>query len=406
MNSRTKTAEMKTTCLRFAILILSLTLFWWAIYLNVIPEEWRPRNPIFNIGVVPKWAAVAVAIFSAISVIQFAGKVTYGMPGSIGRPISKKLSSIAPKYGCVSAIALVSLLIGGIARWELSPSLVTLLFGVIALGGFIATLNRGFAMHHGQRAGLRSDLLYSLIPSGVDLLKSDTRPPILYLRSFSKELERATSFGKFGNYMGGKRSLFFVALGIRNNEELWGQHWRAFPRRFIIRKIAQSGRSTMDQQMIFAEFFRLLGPYIAIGRPGEGMASMDLGASKLYVSDADWQQTVLDLIDRSAAVILEAGDSKGLQWEIEEVTTTCDPEKLLIILPRRESEYRSFCLSVQHIFPRALPDEPPESRLLMFDEAWGPIELENPTWSVEDALAPFCRRLNLTIGEPESSGHS
>jgi len=161
------------------------------------------------------------------------------------------------------------------------------------------------------------------------------------------------------------------------------------------RKLLDSNRSAHDEQMIFADYFSEFGPYIAIGRPGESFESMDLGAAKYYVPDEEWASKVIELINSSGAILIEAAESKGLSWEIKQVLNQVAPEKVLLILPSTDVEYREFCMFSTGLFPYPIPERLPKTRLLMFGPVWSPILLENATMILEDAVKPFVERLDL-----------
>ena len=229
-------------------------------------------------------------------------------------------------------------------------------------------------------------------PTAQELLESDSRAPILYLRSFQKEQVKATTLGRFSYLRTGTQGFYLFARRPTD--------FSSFIRKALVReykrKLLDSNRSVHDEQMLFAEYFSNFGPYIAIGRPGESFESMDLGAAKLYVPNDYWQDKVIELIETSGAVVLEAASSEGLTWEIRQILDRLDPERLLIILPRNGAEYRDFCVFAEGIFPHPMPIEMPTTRLLMFDADWTPIPLEDGVPIVEDAVAPFMARLTGT----------
>jgi len=227
--------------------------------------------------------------------------------------------------------------------------------------------------------------------SAIELMDEDPRPPIIYLRSFTDEQSKASAKNRF-NYLSGSLAGVYMFTHTPTN---FSALYRDMFERDKNRKISGSIRSTMDEQMFFAQYLSEFGPYIAIGRPGESFESMDLGAAKLYVNDEDWQKTIIELIESANVVVLEAGESAGLSWEISQLVSKANPQKVLMILPRHQSKYDEFCLLAEEFFPESFPEDLPVSRLLMFEDGWIPVELNNPTMSVEDALRPFIERLGL-----------
>jgi len=226
--------------------------------------------------------------------------------------------------------------------------------------------------------------------SAPELLATDRRPPILYLRSFVRERSKATTLGRFG-YIRNPAGFYLTSR--------WPSAFSAFLRNSLVqeykRKFLDSNRSVHDEQMLFAEYFSELGPYIAIGRPDEAFESMDLGAAKYYIPDEAWMTKVIELINSSAAIVIEAAESEGLSWEIREVLCRVAPEKVLLILPRNEADHREFCIFAAGLFPHPMPEELPSTRLLMFGANWLPIPLEDYTMVIEDSVRPFVDRLGL-----------
>jgi hypothetical protein len=73
-------------------------------------------------------------------------------------------------------------------------------------------------------------------------------------------------------------------------------------------------------------------PFVAIGKPGERLPQ--IGASRIYVSDSDWQQVVTSYIERANLIIVIAGKTHWVQWELANVLTQGLISRLLIIFPR------------------------------------------------------------------------
>lgn len=122
--------------------------------------------------------------------------------------------------------------------------------------------------------------------------------------------------------------------------------------------------------------FASLGPFIAIGRPQEDMSP--LGAAREYVAGEDWQSFLLRRLDEAGLVIIRAGSSGGLLWEIEQVRERIPPERLLLFLgvsddqETRAEAYAAFRTTVRDTFPHPLPERPPEPTecFVRFDSNW------------------------------------
>lgn len=89
-----------------------------------------------------------------------------------------------------------------------------------------------------------------------------------------------------------------------------------------------AGIVTEEEQL--RDVLQPFGDLIAIGRPGEELPTP--GAARLYVSDAQWQSVVSDQMRSAALVVIRAGHSTGLLWELKQAFETLDPRKLLILV--------------------------------------------------------------------------
>ena len=118
------------------------------------------------------------------------------------------------------------------------------------------------------------------------------KPPVLLLRSFTDDV-----------------------AGIPSN--------MLIPRLFRRRKRLE--------EMIGEELTRA-GPFVAIGKPGERLPQ--LGANRLYVGDSEWQAVVQSYIARSDVIIVIAGKTHWVQWELANVLRQDRIAGLLIVFPR------------------------------------------------------------------------
>ena len=128
-----------------------------------------------------------------------------------------------------------------------------------------------------------------------DVLARDTRPPVLYLRSFLDD-------------------------GRGRDISIWRQLTDAL--RSLVNK-------TFEQRL--ALYAEPVGPFVAIGRPGEELP--ELGAARMYVSNQDWQSVATDLMERSQLVVLQVGETRGLQWELDRVDELKRPDEVILFTP-------------------------------------------------------------------------
>jgi len=74
------------------------------------------------------------------------------------------------------------------------------------------------------------------------------------------------------------------------------------------------------------------GPFVAIGRPGERLPQ--LGANRLYLGDSEWQAVVESYIARSDLIIMIAGKTHWVKWELANIVKQDRLATLLIVFPR------------------------------------------------------------------------
>jgi len=161
-----------------------------------------------------------------------------------------------------------------------------------------------------------------LARSGLTVMRNDSRPPILYLRSF------------------------------RADPSFW----------------ASSGSA--ERQLVRA--VRSLGPVVAIGAPGTTVPP--LGAARMSVAHEHWQDVVKELVEHAQLVLLRIGRSEGFWWEVKHLVSTADPRKVLVFLPKedRGAVYREFSEYANKVLPSPLPADPKAAGFLAFSSDWTP----------------------------------
>lgn len=203
------------------------------------------------------------------------------------------------------------------------------------------------------------------VDSAADVEAKDRRPPVVLLRAFASDI-------------------------VRSQEEPYG-----------------FGAVKTVEECI-ANSFSSVGPPIAVGRPNEVLRP--LGFHRLYLSQGSWQLEVAGLVRRAALLVVVAGEGQGLSWEIEHITKTVEPRRIILFVPGAGSLKRFEALSAG-LFPRGLlaPDSgasEPEG-LIFFDGSWNPrfVSLATPWWrrrsshierTIQNALKSRCEELGLT----------
>ena len=140
-------------------------------------------------------------------------------------------------------------------------------------------------------------------PDAHKLLAKDPRSPVLLLRSFGDDPKKVRSKNILTRYM------FF---GLRKEQRL---------------------------EAAISDEMRALGPFVAIGQPGERLPK--LGAARAYHTDDDWQSVVLDWIERARIVVMVAGRSDWVLWELRQMRDGGHLPKLLVLLPPGPADDRA-----------------------------------------------------------------
>jgi len=125
-----------------------------------------------------------------------------------------------------------------------------------------------------------------------------------------------------------------------------------------------------------ARTLRKIGPFVAIGDPTERLPQ--LGAARLYAADEEWQPKVDELTARAGVILLHAGESQGLAWEVRHAIALDAPERLILSLPlyakrrqpSRQERYDAFRRRFGDAFPRPLPESIGHSQFVYFEPDW------------------------------------
>jgi hypothetical protein len=176
-------------------------------------------------------------------------------------------------------------------------------------------------------------------PRAESLISNDTRPPVVYLRSFEHDSVAAQGEIQYG---GG---------GPQGWHEL---SWVA---------------ETEEEQL--AQVMNEIGPFVALGKPGETLP--EIGAARMYVGHDEWQSEVLELIRRARLVVLRAGETANFLWEFEMAVKNLKPQSVIVLLPYDAAQYKAFRKKVEASMPGlpfSLPDYfPAKPRGIWFIDA-------------------------------------
>jgi hypothetical protein len=163
------------------------------------------------------------------------------------------------------------------------------------------------------------------------MLLTDTREPILYLRAFYEEFEP---------------------------------------------KVIYYDKARTDEAL--AKVLKNIGPLVAVGKPGDKIHP--LGAIRVYFNENDWQENIKNLMSISKLVVIQAGHSPSLEWEIATAIKCLKPQQLLFTFlswqqlekASRQSEFKKFAIQLKLISNFDLPQLIDAAYFLYFDREWNP----------------------------------
>jgi hypothetical protein len=160
-----------------------------------------------------------------------------------------------------------------------------ILWGVAAAFGFLVSVSFEAGIYFSILWGfplLRARQYLQLDANA--LIKMDKRPPVVFLRSFEDE--------------------YF--------------------------EVAGPSRTSLDDSLEtrLANYFARFGPFVAIGSPRDAIPR--IGAARVQLGDDEWRQVVLSWIESAGLVVMLAGKSDAVAWEMSQIRDRC-PEKLILL---------------------------------------------------------------------------
>ncbi|WP_406138097.1 hypothetical protein [Streptomyces sp. NBC_01089] len=122
------------------------------------------------------------------------------------------------------------------------------------------------------------------------------------------------------------------------------------------------GRSPLSEEEQLARAVRVIGPLIAVGRPGTRLHHA--GARRATMPADDWQGPVLRLMREATLILMSTGGGgAGLRWELEQALTRIPVQRLILLVPHGAESYAQLSddLLREGLIPVALPGYPPLS---------------------------------------------
>jgi hypothetical protein len=187
--------------------------------------------------------------------------------------------------------------------------LSSLVLGLAGVGIFIyiLLLSGRFLFKRGRQLSLKGQ--EDEIQQQVARIVQGNMPAVLYLRSFHED-DSADSLSD-----------------VDRNWLPYGQ-------------MLASTQSTEEQ---LTELFEPVAPMICIGDPREGLPTV--GALRIYYREDTerWRQEVIAMMRRARLVIIRAGQTLGLEWELQQALAELPPEKLVcLVIERKNADFSQF----------------------------------------------------------------
>jgi hypothetical protein len=114
-----------------------------------------------------------------------------------------------------------------------------------------------------------------------------------------------------------------------------------------------------------------------------------------------WQDKVKELLSQAQLVVLRAGETDNLLWEVQTVASAVRPEKIVFLLPfPNQKKYDIFREKTARLFPKPFPEKYKRNlwmqtgsikALLYFEPDWTPrmIALKNPFYLFQSFFRPL-----------------
>jgi hypothetical protein len=148
----------------------------------------------------------------------------------------------------------------------------------------------------------------------------------------------------------------------------------------------QRQEAVTESDADLANALRTIGPVVAVGVPREKLSPP--GAIRLYFEPDEWQQGVTDLMSISRLLIIQAGSTGGLEWEMKTAMMMLPIERIVFSFAdwislektERERKYKFFKQRVEQMFQITLPNMLGDGVFLYFDKRRQPHVTRPGLW--------------------------
>jgi hypothetical protein len=187
-------------------------------------------------------------------------------------------------------------------------------------------------------------------------LEYDQRPPVVYLRPFAQDGAGTPMY-----------QMNPANLLIGNREQQW------------VRALEP------------------VGPVISVSNPYQALQFP--GAARIPVAGAEWCDRVRELMSNAALVVISAGSSPGVVWEMASAVEMLPPRRLALLVPQLNApmDWVRYKQALDPVLPKALPEDYPGTGYFHFDADWVPSFVKVELTVSQEPLAPLFQGLGVEL---------
>lgn len=160
---------------------------------------------------------------------------------------------------------------------------------------------------------------------GLEVLRADKRPPVLFLRGFRYDKEPFIDA--------------YLSYSDNLSVNVNGLHPTVHIRKTFEEFLAESVRTR-------------LGPFVALGNPEDYVPPSD-EATRVYLSDTEWFDGFKQFARESACILIQVSTSDNLNHELQFILSTKLQTKLYILTPPELFDLGASVLVHVHLAPRS-----------------------------------------------------
>jgi hypothetical protein len=170
-------------------------------------------------------------------------------------------------------------------------------------------------------------------------------------------------------------------------------------------------RAYTTEEELVAKVMQQYGPFVAIGNPADQLPQ--LGAARVVVPNASWQEYVRSELRRSSFVLVRLGSSPGILWELQLALTELPRTRILILNALDRQTWSVARAMIEREFGIQLGCFSRRPSLFYFTDDGKAVRVQIRKWNIRGrwkqsyievgmriAMIPFVRRLGMPTSIP------